>query len=79
MAGSPRAKPISLARLLGIVDVAIISGGAWEQFEKQVLAFLPHDERLRRLGPNSIASTARGRNSTPRISALMKRRQSSAR
>ena len=36
-------------RLLGIVDVAIISGGAWGQFEKQVLAFLPHDERLKRL------------------------------
>jgi phosphomannomutase len=40
-----------LARLLGIVDVAIISGGAWGQFEKQVLAFLPHDERLKRLSP----------------------------
>ncbi len=38
-----------LARLLGTVDVAIISGGAWTQFEKQVLAFLPHDERLKRL------------------------------
>ena len=38
-----------LARLLGIVDVAIISGGAWGQFEKQVVVFLPHDERLKRL------------------------------
>ena len=38
-----------LARLLGTVDVAIISGGAWAQFEKQVLAFLPRDERLKRL------------------------------
>jgi HAD superfamily hydrolase (TIGR01484 family) len=38
-----------LARLLGTVDVAIISVGAWGQFEKQVLAFLPHDERLKRL------------------------------
>ena len=38
-----------LARLLGTVDVAIISGGAWAQFEKQVLALLPRDERLRRL------------------------------
>lgn len=38
-----------LARLLGTVDVAIISGGAWAQFEKQVLAFLTHDERLKRL------------------------------
>ncbi len=38
-----------LTRLLGTVDVAIISGGAWAQFEKQVLALLPRDERLRRL------------------------------
>jgi phosphomannomutase len=38
-----------LARLLGTVDTAIISGGAWAQFEKQVLAFLPHDERQKRL------------------------------
>jgi HAD superfamily hydrolase (TIGR01484 family) len=38
-----------LARLLGIVEVAIISGGAWGQFEKQVLTFIPHDERLKRL------------------------------
>ncbi len=38
-----------LARLLGTVAVAIISGGAWTQFEKQVLAFLPQDERLKRL------------------------------
>ena len=29
-----------LARLLGTVDVAIISGGAWAQFEKQVIAYL---------------------------------------
>ena len=39
-----------LARLLGIVDVAIISGGAWEQFEKQVLAFLRG--RTRTSGPS---------------------------
>jgi HAD superfamily hydrolase (TIGR01484 family) len=38
-----------LGRLLGIVKVAVISGGAWLQFEKQVLAFLPHDERLKSL------------------------------
>jgi hypothetical protein len=74
-----------LGRLLGIVDVAIISGGAWRQFEKQVLAFLPHDERLKRLSllppaaPNFIASTAHGRSSIPKISASTKRRQSSAR
>jgi HAD superfamily hydrolase (TIGR01484 family) len=38
-----------LSRLLGIVEVAVISGGAWSQFEKQVLALLPHDDRLKRL------------------------------
>ena len=32
--------------LLGVVKVAIISGGDWPQFEKQVLAHLPHDESL---------------------------------
>jgi HAD superfamily hydrolase (TIGR01484 family) len=32
--------------LLGIVKVAIISGGDWPQFEKQVLSDLPHDQRL---------------------------------
>jgi hypothetical protein len=35
--------------LLGVVKVAVISGGAWTQFETQVLSGLPHDERLRRL------------------------------
>src|ERR1039458_974595 len=35
--------------LLGVVKVAIISGGAWLQFEKQVLSHLPQDERLARL------------------------------
>jgi hypothetical protein len=32
--------------LLGIVKVAVISGGGWPQFEKQLLANLPHDARL---------------------------------
>jgi HAD superfamily hydrolase (TIGR01484 family) len=32
--------------LLGIVKVAVISGGDWPQFEKQLLSNLPHDERL---------------------------------
>jgi hypothetical protein len=32
--------------LLGIVKVAVISGGAWLQFEEQLLFNLPHDERL---------------------------------
>lgn len=35
-----------LAALLGVVKVAIISGGALSQFEKQVLAHLPRHERL---------------------------------
>jgi phosphomannomutase len=32
--------------LLGIVKVAVISGGDWPQFEKQLLSNLPDDERL---------------------------------
>ena len=38
-----------LARLLEVVKVAVISGGAWAQFEKQVLSYLPQDERLKDL------------------------------
>src|SRR5277367_6491174 len=38
-----------LDSLLGIVKVSVISGGAWQQFEKQVLAHLSHDERLKNL------------------------------
>lgn len=38
-----------LHRLLGIVKVAVISGGSWAQFEKQLLANLPHDDRLKKL------------------------------
>ncbi len=38
-----------LSRLLGIVKVAVISGGDWPQFEKQVLSALPHDGRLKNL------------------------------
>src|ERR1019366_550064 len=38
-----------LGVLLGIVKVAVISGGNWPQFEKQVLSNLPHDERLKNL------------------------------
>ena len=32
--------------LLGIVKVAVISGGGWPQFQKQVLSHLPHDKIL---------------------------------
>ena len=35
--------------LLGVVKVAVISGGGWPQFEKQLLSNLPHDERLMNL------------------------------
>jgi phosphomannomutase len=38
-----------LNSLLDIVKVSIISGGAWSQFEKQVLAHLSYDERLKNL------------------------------
>jgi HAD superfamily hydrolase (TIGR01484 family) len=35
-----------LHNLLGVVKVAIISGGDWPQFEKQILSHLPLDDRL---------------------------------
>ena len=38
-----------LTALLGIARVAVISGGNWPQFEKQVLSNLPDDERLNHL------------------------------
>lgn len=38
-----------LTSLLEVVRVAIISGGAWPQFQTQVLAHLPTDDRLKNL------------------------------
>jgi hypothetical protein len=38
-----------LGALLGVVKVAIISGGNWPQFQKQVLDKLPHDADLNNL------------------------------
>jgi hypothetical protein len=38
-----------LSALLGIVKVAVISGGDWPQFQKQVLSNLPHDDHLKNL------------------------------
>jgi hypothetical protein len=35
--------------LLGVIKVAVISGGNWPQFESQLLSHLPHDERLANL------------------------------
>jgi phosphomannomutase len=40
---------VLLHDLLGIVKVAVISGGGWPQFEKQLLSDLPRDERLENL------------------------------
>jgi HAD superfamily hydrolase (TIGR01484 family) len=38
-----------LHELVGIVKVAVISGGDWPQFEKQLLSNRPNDERLMNL------------------------------
>lgn len=38
-----------LGALLGIVKVAVVSGGNWPQFEKQLLSNLPHDAHLKNL------------------------------
>jgi len=38
-----------LTALLCVAKVSIISGGSWTQFEKQVVAILPHDDHLKSL------------------------------
>jgi hydroxymethylpyrimidine pyrophosphatase-like HAD family hydrolase len=38
-----------LRDLMGIIRVAVISGGAWAQFEKQLLTDLPQDSYLANL------------------------------
>jgi HAD superfamily hydrolase (TIGR01484 family) len=38
-----------LSDLLGIIKLAVISGGDWPQFEEQVLSHLPQDESLANL------------------------------
>jgi HAD superfamily hydrolase (TIGR01484 family) len=38
-----------LSQLLAVIRVAVISGGAWPQFQKQVLARLPDDAGLKNL------------------------------
>ncbi|HZE45510.1 MAG TPA: HAD family hydrolase, partial [Xanthobacteraceae bacterium] len=40
---------VLLGALLGVVDVAVISGGDWPQFEKQVVSRLPDGASLARL------------------------------
>ena len=75
--------------LLGIVKVAVISGGGWPQFEKQLISKLPQDERLRELpcflaaehsfistresGKNSMKKTSPGMN-VRRYSVLSNKR-----
>jgi HAD superfamily hydrolase (TIGR01484 family) len=53
LAESKSAMDAEMARLLhdllGVVKVAVISGGDWPQFEKQLLSNLPHDARLENL------------------------------
>jgi phosphomannomutase len=41
--------PALLRDLIGIVKVAVISGGNWPQFEKQLVSKLPHDANLANL------------------------------
>ena len=38
-----------LSSLMGVVKVAVISGGNWPQFEKQLLSNLPHNKHLKNL------------------------------
>ena len=69
--------------LLGVVKVAIISGGAWLQFEKQVLSHLPQDKRLAKLSilptceHNSSNTRVNGKGSMRKISPRTKNRRSS--
>jgi phosphomannomutase len=71
-----------LTALLGIVKVAVISGGNWPQFQNQLLSNLPLDERLRDLShvePNSTSITRVGTCSTRKSSPPRKKSRSSAR
>jgi HAD superfamily hydrolase (TIGR01484 family) len=38
-----------LNKLLGFIKVAVISGGSWKQFQKQLLSHLDHSDRLKNL------------------------------
>jgi len=46
-----------LVRLLAVAKVAIISGGAWPQFERQLLTQLPDDDRLTGLSLLPVCGT----------------------
>jgi phosphomannomutase len=71
--------------LLSVAKVAVISGGAWSQFEKQVLSKLPQDKSLARLsilptcGTEFFQYTGNGRSSIRRTSRRMKKRRLSVR
>lgn len=74
-----------LHNLLAIVKVAVISGGDWPQFEKQLLAKLPDDERLANLsllptcGTKFFQYTGDWKRFIRKISPRRKRRKSSVR
>jgi HAD superfamily hydrolase (TIGR01484 family) len=46
-----------LGQLLDVANVAVISGGAWPQFEKQVLVHLPDHDRLAKLSLLPVCGT----------------------
>ena len=69
--------------LLGIIKVAVISGGNWPQFETQLLSHLPHDERLANLsllptcGTKFYQYSGAGRSSMKRTAPRISGRRSS--
>jgi hypothetical protein len=68
-----------LRDLLDIIKVAVISGGAWTQFEMQLLTDLPQDSHLANLsllptcGTKFFNTTEDGRNFIQRIFRRSKR------
>ena len=71
-----------LCSLLGIVKVAVISGGNWPQFKEQVLSRLPSDAGLENLssclhvGQSSSNIKEIGKRSIRKISPARKKRRS---
>ena len=67
--------------LLGIIKVAVISGGGWGQYKKQLLSNLPDDESLKSLSLLPTCGTKFYKYSngwkkyTQRISLMIKRRK----
>src|SRR3546814_8914109 len=59
----------TLARLLAVTDVAVISGGDWQQFEKQVASRLPAGAALDRLW---LMPTTRSEEHTSELQSLMR-------